>query len=93
MGLLAWLLLFVAPARIFAGGHYPTDILAGLLLGFGSLRLVAYLMTKLRPVENLVSSQSRLFRLLLFLRLFEVGNGLRDLRDLMMCRIHIQSHL
>jgi membrane-associated phospholipid phosphatase len=31
--LLAWLILVVAPAKIFVGGHYPTDIAAGVLLG------------------------------------------------------------
>lgn len=93
IGLLTWLLGFVAPAKIFVGGHYPTDILAGLLLGFCSIRLSNYLMGKFRPLENLASNDSALFRLLLFAWLFEVGNEFHDLASIGRALIHIPRHL
>jgi len=91
-GLLAWLLLFSAPARVFVGGHYPSDILAGLLLGFCSLRAAQFLMANVRPLENLSGSRSPLLRTFLFLWLFEVGNGFGDVRDIVNAILHIQRH-
>lgn len=93
MGLLTWLLVFVAPSKVFVGGHYPTDLLAGLLLGFCSVRLSSYLMDKLPRLENLASNQSVVFRLAIFFWLFEVGNELRDLRDIWHGAVHIPRHL
>jgi membrane-associated phospholipid phosphatase len=81
--LLAWLLLFVEPVKIFVGGHYPSDVLAGLLLGFCFLHVAKALVSALPRIESLASSQANAFQLILFLWLFEVGNEFKDISDLL----------
>ena len=93
ISLFTWLLLFVAPSKIFVGGHYPSDILAGLLIGLFSFWLARHLAGKIPPLEILAGSSSAALRILLFLFLFEVGNGFRDLRDILRTLIHVQRHL
>jgi len=79
--LLVWLMIFVAPAKIFVGGHYATDVLVGLLLGLLAYSLSAWLMTAcLRP--GTAFTHSGLLSLLEFCWLFEVGNELRDVRHI-----------
>lgn len=91
--LLTWLLVFVAPAKIFVGGHYPSDILAGLLVGLLSITLARYLARKIPLLEVLAASHSVWVHLLLFLFLFEVGNGFRDFRQILNTALHLQLHL
>jgi len=92
LGLLAWLLIFVAPVKIFVGGHYPSDILAGLVIGFLSVRLSNYLVKRFQAIESLAASRSLPFRVGLFLWLFEIGNEFRDLTELLNGLHHIRRH-
>ena len=91
-GLLIWLLIFVAPVKIFVGGHYPSDIAAGLVIGFLSLRLSNYLVKRFQTIENLASNQAWPFRVGMFLWLFEIGNEFRDLTEILSSLHHIRRH-
>jgi hypothetical protein len=82
IGLLAWLFLFMMPAKTFMGGHYPTDIVAGVLLGFFSYQLAEHLMMTSRFLDALVSNQGLVLAVVLFAWLFEVGNEFRDVRHI-----------
>ena len=93
IGLLAWLLIFVAPAKAFVGGHYPTDILAGLFLGFLSYRISDYLMMTSPLLEALASNQGPPLAAVLFAWLFEVGNEFRDVRQLVDEVWHIRRRM
>jgi membrane-associated phospholipid phosphatase len=93
IGLLAWLLIFVAPAKAFVGGHYPTDILAGLFLGFFSYRISDYLMMTSPLLEALASNQGPPLAAVLFAWLFEVGNEFRDVRQLVDGVWHIRRRM
>jgi hypothetical protein len=90
--LLAWLFIAVAPAKVFVGGHYPTDILVGLVLGLVSYQLSRFLM-KFRPLVTLAASQWRLLQVLFFLWLFEVGNECRNIKDILVTLWHVRKHL
>ncbi len=72
-GTLVWLFIFVAPAKAFVGGHYPTDILAGVFLGFLSYRLSNHLMMASPFLEALASNHGLPLAAALFVWLFEVG--------------------
>ena len=89
MVLLGWLLIFIGPLRIFVGGHYPTDILAGVLIGFCSLQAAKALVRSLPRLESLASSQATIFRVIFFLWLFEVGNEFKDVSDLLHNVLHL----
>jgi membrane-associated phospholipid phosphatase len=89
MALLGWLLIFIAPIRIFVGGHYPSDILAGVFLGFCSLQVARALVRTLPRIESLASSQATIFRLILFLWLFEIGNEFADFSKLLHTTLHL----
>lgn len=91
--LLFWLLLAIVPLRIFVGGHYPIDIAAGLLIGFGST-LAARRITRSRPLFTaLAASCSPVLASLLFLWLFEVGKGFSDVRQIANALSHLARHL
>jgi len=92
-GLLVWLLLFVAPLKVLAGGHYPSDILAGLLLGYGSIRAAEQIVRRVTASQKLISNQSLLFRAGLVLWMFEIGNEFRNVTALLHGVMHIQRHL
>lgn len=92
-GLLAWLLVFVAPVRVFVGGHYPSDIVAGLLLGFFSYRLAGYITRNSSAAESLARSSSPIVLAVLFVWLFEVGKGFADVRQIANALWHIRRHL
>jgi membrane-associated phospholipid phosphatase len=93
VGLLAWLFIVVAPAKTFVGGHYPTDTLAGVFLGFLSYRLSDYLMMTSPFLEALASSQAPALAVALFAWLFEVGNEFRDVRQAVDGVWHIRRRL
>lgn len=93
VGLLAWLLIFVAPAKAFVGGHYPTDILAGMFLGFFSYQLSDFLMVTSPFLEALASSQAPPLAAILFAWVFEVGNEFKDVRQVVNGISHIRRCL
>jgi membrane-associated phospholipid phosphatase len=93
IALIVWLLIVVAPIKIFVGAHYPTDILTGLLLGFCSLELARILVTRLPQIENFVVGFETLFRSILFLWLFEIGNEFKDVGGLLQSALHLRRHL
>ncbi len=53
------LAILVSFARVFVGVHYPTDVLAGLLIGFVSSRIMWKFAHRLTPITVFVA---RLFR-------------------------------
>jgi undecaprenyl-diphosphatase len=70
--------------RIYAGIHYPTDILGGSLLGLGiaSLALLPKLRTAVAsPVVNWKQGHPLLFHCLFFLCAFEIGELFATVRD------------
>ena len=91
-GLFAWLVIFVAPARLFVGGHYPTDILAGILVGSMSLLLSKALVKSMGVFEKLAASDSPALQAAIFFWLFEVGTEFRELNGLLRATLHISSH-
>lgn len=93
LGLLAWLVIFVAPSRIFVGGHYATDIIAGMLLGFFSLWFSHFLVQKTPALEKLAVARSLLVQVVLFLWVFEIGNEYRDFAAFVRGLMHIRRHL
>jgi undecaprenyl-diphosphatase len=90
--LFAWLLIVVAPARVFAGGHYPSDIAAGLLLGLLSFSVSRWITRESRLVEKLSASSSPIVLTMLFVWLFEVGQGFGDIRKIANAVAHIRRH-
>jgi membrane-associated phospholipid phosphatase len=44
--------LLVGVARVSAGVHYPSDILAGILVGWGSFVTVKALLKSAKPAES-----------------------------------------
>jgi undecaprenyl-diphosphatase len=85
-GLLLWagVALLVAIPRMYVGGHYPSDVLAGLVLGLAGyavarLVLAGYLI----PVERLFADRNRLrplWQALIFTWILEVAVEFRDYR-------------
>lgn len=86
--LLGWLLIFIEPIKIFVGGHYPSDIVAGVLVGFCSLQVAKALIRPQPRLGSLVGSQEIVSQLILFLWLFEVGNEFRDVSGLLHNALH-----
>ena len=93
LGALAFVyVLFVIDLpRIYDGIHYPTDILAGTLLGFAVALLVR--LPKLRsevvnPFLRLKESYPLLFHCCFFLFAFEVGELFNTLRDFGSYAVH-----
>jgi membrane-associated phospholipid phosphatase len=79
-GLLAALaLVFISLPRIYLGGHYPVDVLAALAIGTVALWFVR----RIAKLPGLASALERgvegrwLTQLVLFLWLFELGDGFR----------------
>jgi len=91
--LLAWLLLFVAPSRVFVGGHYPSDIFAGLLVGLFASWVSQYITRNSRLFEWLSVSSSPILFAIFFVWLFELGAGFTDVRQVANTLWHIRRHL
>ena len=51
--LFTFLAIFVAIARVYTGVHWPTDVLAGIIIGIVSSRIVWVLNSWLKPLTNL----------------------------------------
>jgi undecaprenyl-diphosphatase len=80
-----YVLLFVCLPRIYLGLHYPTDILAGALLGVG----VSFLFNSKRmrcsvtkPFMYLMEKKPGLFYACFFLASFQMGTTFMDVRNI-----------
>lgn len=91
--LFAWLFLFIAPIRILVGGHYPSDILAGLVIGGASFLLSYLALNKNSFVRRLSVSSSPALSVFLLIWLFEVGVEFGDVRRLANALWHLRHHL
>jgi membrane-associated phospholipid phosphatase len=85
--------VFVAPSRVFVGGHYPSDILAGLLVGLFASWLSQQITRNRRLFEALSVSSSPILFAMFFLWLFELGAGFTDVRQVANALWHIRQHL
>jgi undecaprenyl-diphosphatase len=50
----------IAFSRVYVGVHYPSDIIAGGLIGFGIGFLVIYLLDKLRDLKNIIRKRPKI---------------------------------
>lgn len=82
IGLFAWLLFFVEPIQMFVGARYPTDVAAGLVIGFCSLASSKWLANNGRFFERLMCSRSYLLESFFFLWLFEAACAFQDVFEL-----------
>ena len=85
-------ILFVCLPRIYIGEHYPTDIIAGALVGIGvgwvaNIRSVSSFMARL-PVHLLRVKQG-VFYALLFVMTFLIGTVGNDIRNLIEAFFHL----
>ena len=93
VSLLAWLLIFIAPTRIFVGGHYASDIVAGLLVGVFAYVISRQITRYSRLVEWLSLTCSPIALTILFVWLFEVGKGFADVRQVANALWHLRRHM
>ncbi len=101
LGIIAfvYVVLMIDIPRIYAGIHYPTDIIAGTILGLAVAMLVK--LPKLRsvvtrPALHWKEAYPLFFNFALFMCAFEVGElfaTVRDLGSYAMRAAHIASHL
>lgn len=75
--------LFILVTRIYLGVHYPSDILAGAVLGFGTMIVVAHAAGDRLARRLLIYERShpQWFYALAFLGAYEVGVMLEDVRQ------------
>lgn len=84
--LLAYVLLFICLPRIYVGIHYPTDILAGLAIGFGASALLGiekFNEVWTKPLFLLLERRPGLFYALLFFLSFQIATLFWDIRILL----------
>jgi membrane-associated phospholipid phosphatase len=96
LGLLLWagIIMAVALPRIYVGGHYPTDVLAGLLLGLGGYTFARYLLEAplVAPIERLFrrGEQLRVLgELVVFFWILQVAVEFRDMVWLKNCLLYV----
>lgn len=97
LGLLAGLIavVVIAVPRMYLGIHYPSDIVAGAVLGAGSVMLVSTAMLRSRlpgAVCQWARLQPAMFFPLLFLLSFEMASTFEDLRDIGSFMIRVVTH-
>ena len=84
-GSLLWVgvVLLVGLPRIYVGGHYPTDVLAGMVFGLASYATARYLLEPrlVRPMERVFKGKKWLQvlgELVVFAWILQVAVGFRD---------------
>lgn len=85
LGTFVWVVavMFVALPRLYVGGHYPTDILAGLVIGLAAYVLVANVVTSRlrRHLDSIVHErcwQRPLLILGFFVWILEIATGFHE---------------
>jgi len=92
--LFLWLLLVVAPAKVIAGGHYPTDILTGMGIGLVAVLAARYVVKRAHWIEAALEiSRWWVIQLIVFGFIFEVGTEFWNLRQVANALWHIRRHL
>ena len=93
---LSYVLLIVCLPRIYLGIHYPTDIIAGAVLGVGVAYLACLPRAKsalARPVLNWMSAHPGPFYACLFFYTYQVANAFGWARDVIVMVFHITSNV
>jgi undecaprenyl-diphosphatase len=83
--------VFIAMPRIFLGLHYPTDILAGALLGMGAARVAAFQWNTLRigaPALRWMETTPEAFYAAMFVCSYQVANAFGWARDVVVFAEH-----
>jgi undecaprenyl-diphosphatase len=77
-------LLYLCGSRIYFGIHYPSDLMAGALLGFVTTILVDRVLKDrlARPVERFAAVRPEWFAAISFLVAFEIGSIFENVRRL-----------
>ena len=76
-----WVLLGISAPRVYVGGHYPIDILAGILIAGVALWIARWICATPRVaglLSQMIAKGSVLLDLFLFLWLFELAEGFRS---------------
>jgi undecaprenyl-diphosphatase len=86
IALFFYVILFICLPRMYVGIHYPTDILAGLAIGFGAFALLGIekinrLWT--RPIFVLLEKKPGFFYALFFVLSFQIATLFWDIRVLL----------
>jgi undecaprenyl-diphosphatase len=77
--------LLIALPRIYLGLHYPTDIIAGAVLGMLTVLLGEKLLIQSKPlirITNFSSSKPEIFYPLFFLKTYQIADMFEDARHL-----------
>lgn len=85
---LAWVALFVLPAKIIAGMHYPADIAAGAIISAGTFFLINFLAGRaFKPFFNRIArwtiEHATLSSALLFIVVYEIVSTLDHINPLL----------
>jgi len=80
VALALWVLLAISLPRVYVGGHYPVDVLAAILLTALVVWITRRACAKPRVSERLagIISKGMIVECLLFIWLFELGEGFRS---------------
>ena len=80
---LFWAIFVISLPRVYAGYHYPSDILGGAIIGFASLAVVAWIIPREPKVPEFVGKYVRntpVLYVILFVLMFEVVTMGQDFR-------------
>lgn len=80
MALMLWVLIAISLPRIYAGGHYPIDVIAAILLAAIAIWATRRICARPRVSELLarIIPNKTVLELFLFLWLFELAEGFRS---------------
>jgi undecaprenyl-diphosphatase len=96
VGLIAflWTIVIIDLPRVYLGIHYPSDIIAGALMGFLGMKVILAVSSK--GPERLLSgwrqAHAGVFAAAMFVATDEVGHLLAEARELAVSSLHILGH-